>query len=91
MKETREYNGIERPEFTPERISELKADEVFVFGSNLDGMHGGGAAYYAFRHFGAVMGCGIAGFRDREIAPLFAEAVDVPNICLPESFVKVLR
>lgn len=35
MKEPRIYNGIERPEFTPERISELKADEVFVFGSNL--------------------------------------------------------
>jgi len=29
----RTYNGIERPEFTPERISELKPDEVFVFGS----------------------------------------------------------
>ena len=41
MKEVRVYNGIIRPEFTPERISELKADEVFVFGSNLEGMHGG--------------------------------------------------
>ena len=28
-----EYNGIERPEYTPDMISELKADEVFVFGS----------------------------------------------------------
>ena len=26
-----EYNGIERPEHTPDMISELKADEVFVF------------------------------------------------------------
>lgn len=33
MKETREYNGIERPAYTPDNISELKADEVFVFGS----------------------------------------------------------
>ena len=40
----RTYNGIERPDFTPDMISELKADEVFVFGSNLEGMHGGGAA-----------------------------------------------
>ncbi len=40
-----EYNGIERPEHTPDMISELKADEVFVFGSNLEGMHGGGAAF----------------------------------------------
>lgn len=37
------------------------------------------------------IGCGITGFRDREIAPLFAEAVGVENICLPETFVKVLK
>jgi len=30
----RNYKGISRPDFTPERITELKADEVFVFGSN---------------------------------------------------------
>ena len=54
-----EYNGIERPEHTPDMISELKADEVFVFGSNLEGMHGGGAAYTAFKKFGAAMGCGV--------------------------------
>lgn len=134
----KEYNGIERPAYTPDYITELKADEVFVFGSNLAGMHGGGAAYVAFRQFGAVMGCGvglrgqsyaiptmqggvetikpyvddfiafakahpelffyvtrigcgIAGFRDREIAPLFSEAIGVENVCLPESFVKVIK
>ena len=131
----RPFNGIERPDFTPEFITQLKADEVFVFGSNLAGMHGGGAAYIAFKQFGAVMGCGvglrgqsyaiptmqggvemikpyvddfiafakehtelffyvtrigcgIAGFRDKEIAPLFAEAIELENVCLPESFVK---
>lgn len=36
------YNDIERPDFTPEFITQLKADEVFVFGSNLAGMRGGG-------------------------------------------------
>lgn len=36
------------------------------------------------------IGCGIAGFRDDEIAPLFADALVVENICLPESFMKVL-
>lgn len=129
----RTYNDIPRPEYTPERITELKADEVFVFGSNLAGMHGGGAAYVAFQKFGAVMGCGvglrgqsyaiptmqggvetikpyvddfiafaksrpglffyvtrigcgIAGFRDREIAPLFFAAREIENICLPKSF-----
>ena len=132
------YNGIERPDFTPEFITELRPDEVFVFGSNLAGMHGGGAAYIAFKQFGAVMGCGvglrgqsyaiptmqggvetikpyvddfiafakghpelffyvtrigcgIAGFRDREIAPLFAESVGLENVCLPESFVKIIK
>ena len=128
-----EFNGIERPACTPDMITELRPDEIFVFGSNLAGMHGGGAAYAAWRKFGAIMGqgvglqgqsygiptmqggvetikpyvdefitfakghpelffyvtrigCGIAGFRDEEIAPLFAAAKDVPNICLPESF-----
>ena len=134
----RPYNGIERPDFTPEFITQLKADEVFVFGSNLAGMHGGGAAYIAFKQFGAVMGCGvglrgqsyaiptmqggvetikpyvddfisfakehpelffyvtrigcgIAGFRDKEIAPLFKEALELKNVCLPETFAKVLK
>ena len=129
----RTYHNIPRPEFTPERITSLRADEVFVFGSNLAGMHGGGAAYAAFKKFGAIwgrgvglqgqsyaiptmqggvetikpyvdefidfarsrpdlffyvtrIGCGIAGFADAEIAPLFAAARAVPNICLPESF-----
>ena len=128
-----EYNGIERPEHTPDMISELKTDEVFVFGSNLEGMHGGGAAYTAFKKFGAAMGCGvgyrgqsyaiptmhggvedikpyvdefiryaaehpelffyvtrvgcgIAGFKDREIAPLFAEARELKNVCLPKGW-----
>lgn len=132
------YHDIERPDFTPEFITELKADEVFVFGSNLAGMHGGGAAYVAFRQFGAVMGCGvglrgqsyaiptmqggvetikpyvddfisfakehpelffyvtrigcgIAGFRDKEIAPLFKEALGLENVCLPETFAKALK
>ena len=129
----RTYHNIPRPAFTPERITSLRADEVFVFGSNLAGMHGGGAAYAAFKKFGAIwgrgvglqgqsyaiptmqggvetikpyvddfidfarshpdlffyvtrIGCGIAGFADAEIAPLFAAARAIPNICLPESF-----
>ena len=133
----RMYKQIERPEFTLEFITELKADEVFVFGSNLAGMHGGGAAYVAFKKFGAVMGCGvglrgqsyaiptmqggvetikpyvdefisfakghpelffyvtrigcgIAGFRDGDIAPLFSDAVGLENVCLPETFIAFL-
>lgn len=43
----------------PDRIAELRDDEIFVFGSNLAGMHGGGAARIACRCFGAVWGQGV--------------------------------
>ena len=121
--------------FTPERIVSLAENEIFVFGSNLDGAHGGGAARIAYDKFGAVwgngvgiqgqsyaiptmqggvetikpyvdefilfaienkhftflvtrIGCGIAGFRDEEIAPLFKDALCVSNIILPKEFVE---
>ena len=133
----RVYNNIERPDFTPGFIKSLKADEIFVFGSNLAGAHGGGAARIAVEVFGAIwgqgvglqgqsyaiptmqggvetikpyvdefiafakqhrelffyvtrIGCGIAGFRDEEIAPLFANAKKLENVALPESFVEKL-
>jgi hypothetical protein len=38
---------------TPNNITELNANEVFVFGSNLSGIHGGGAAKLAYNKFGA--------------------------------------
>ncbi|MGI6223553.1 MAG: hypothetical protein ACOYJG_08080 [Prevotella sp.] len=44
---------------TPDRITSLEPNEVFVFGSNLAGMHGGGAARQALLKFGAVMGQGV--------------------------------
>ncbi|MCR5138756.1 MAG: hypothetical protein K6B45_01135 [Bacteroidaceae bacterium] len=118
------------------KISKLNAGEIFVFGSNKGGAHGGGAAYFAFKQFGAVwgegeglfgqsyalptmegrksmaeavgrfidfarqhteytflvtaVGCGIAGYSPAEVAPLFAEAVNLPNVYLPESFWKYL-
>ena len=121
---------MEQKRTTPEFITSLEPNEIFVFGSNLKGMHGGGAAYIAYRKFGAIMGqgvglqgqsygiptmqggvetirpyvdefiefakqhpeltflvtrigCGIAGFTDDEISPLFAEAHGVENIVLP--------
>jgi hypothetical protein len=45
--------------FTPEWISELKPNEIFVFGSNLQGAHGGGAAWLAYDKFGAIWGQGV--------------------------------
>lgn len=41
---------------TPDRITNLNSGEIFVFGSNVDGFHNGGAAGFACRHFGAVYG-----------------------------------
>jgi hypothetical protein len=43
---------------TPKIIETLSPDEVFVFGSSVDGNHNGGAAGMAERRFGAVMGQG---------------------------------
>ena len=36
------------------------------------------------------IGCGIAGFTDSQMAPLFAKALDMPNVALPISFVDLL-
>jgi len=36
------------------------------------------------------IGCGIAGFKEQEIAPLFSEAIHLSNICLPASFQKII-
>lgn len=43
---------------TPNRITDLKPGEIFVFGSNLEGAHGGGAALLAWRKWGAIFGQG---------------------------------
>lgn len=120
------------------RIDTLKENEVFVFGSNLHGMHAGGAARAAMDRFGAIwgqgvglqgqsyaiptmhgdldaikpyvdefiefakgrhdlkflvtrIGCGIAGFRDEQMAELFRPALDVENVFLPASFHRALE
>ena len=120
-------------EFTPDFINELGEKDIFVFGSNLAGSHGGGAARLAFQKFGAKwgegvgmhgktyaiptmqggvetikpyvdkfiefakshpeltfyvtkIGCGIAGFSEEEIAPLFQKAIGISNIRLPREF-----
>lgn len=114
--------------------------EIFVFGSNLAGRHGKGAALFAKKNHGAIqgqgrglqgnsygiptkdgdlktlplseirffihtfllfaaanrdmifnvtpIGCGLAGYRHSDIAPMFAERTE--NVILPEEFKKVL-
>lgn len=44
--------------FTPDRIESLKPTEVFVFGSNVQGEHVGGAALFAMNNFNAINGKG---------------------------------
>lgn len=116
------------------RITSLKSNEIFVFGSNASGFHGAGAAKDAFDLFGAIwgqanglqgqsygintmsgfdelsrqvetfiafaeshpelrflvtaIGCGIAGYDARAIAPLFSSAPD--NVVLPEVFNRLI-
>ena len=45
--------------YTPEKITHLEENEIFVFGSNLAGSHGGGAARIAYEKFGAIWGQGV--------------------------------
>ncbi len=59
MKNMKDTEDLKQGRVTPHRIDTLKENEVFVFGSNLAGMHGGGAARTARLHFGAVMGQGV--------------------------------
>ena len=128
---------MDKKRITPERITKLAENEIFVFGSNLAGHHFGGAARIAKEKFGAIfgqgvglqgqsyaiptmhggvdvikpyvdefiefakqhpeliflvtrIGCGIAGFKDSEIAPLFKDALGMANVALPQSFMDVI-
>lgn len=63
----RDMDKKKKGRVTPEWIDDLQENEVFVFGSNLAGMHGGGAARIARLRFGAVMGNGV-GMQGRSYA-----------------------
>ena len=123
---------------TPEMVNRLAENQIFVFGSNLSGIHGMGAAKtallwgakygqekglqgrtyaiptkdatikrtltieeikpfvddfieYAINHQNLTflvtkIGCGLAGLKPKEVAPLFSKAVNVSNIHLPSGF-----
>lgn len=112
--------------------------QVFVFGSNLAGIHGAGAALFAKQNHGAIqgqgiglqgnsyaiptkdhqiktlpiseikkhvnvfitfaienpklifnvtrIGCGLAGYKNKDIAPLFLDAKNLKNVNLPEEW-----
>ncbi len=42
--------------FTPEKVEKLESHQVFIFGSNANGNHAGGAASLAVEKFGAIEG-----------------------------------
>ena len=62
--------------FTPENISVLAENEVFVFGSNLAGLHGGGAAKVALERFGAENAKGIGHFGQSYAIPTKDELIE---------------
>lgn len=47
---------VSESRITPDRVSRLGENEIFVFGSNAQGRHEGGAAALAVDKFGAIMG-----------------------------------
>ena len=59
QQESEQNTDIMNRRITPSLITALKPNEIFVFGSNLQGIHAGGAARAARLHFGAVMGQGV--------------------------------
>lgn len=128
---------------TPEHITKLNENEIFVFGSNLSGRHGLGAAKTAlgwgakwgqgsglqgktygiptkdasirrtlsieeikpfvdkFIEFASQnphltflvteIGCGLAGLKPKEVAPLFIKSKEISNIHLPYRFWKKIK
>lgn len=70
----REYYN---PRVTPNYITSLAEGEIFVFGSNKEGFHSGGASAIAMQHFGAVWGQS-EGLQGRSYAiPTVAELSEV--------------
>ena len=41
---------------TPEKVNKVRNNEIYVFSSNLQGLHNDGTARIAFQRYGAVMG-----------------------------------
>jgi hypothetical protein len=52
------FLNFKDPSINPAHEHKEDDPRIFVFGSNLKGLHGGGAAHYANTKLGAVMGVG---------------------------------
>ena len=55
MKNAQVINGRR---IASDHIATLGENEIFVFGSNIQGSHGGGAAWFAYKNLGAEWGVG---------------------------------
>ena len=82
---------VEQAIFTPDNIGELGMNDVFVFGSNLNGNHAGGAARTAVERFGAEMGVaeGITG-KCYALPTLDENMEKVEPIALKESIMRLV-
>jgi hypothetical protein len=67
---------MNKKRISSDRITRLAPNEVFVFGSNLQGAHGGGAARFAYEHFGAVWGEGVGLFGQSYAIPTMQGGVE---------------
>lgn len=47
---------VDKNRVTPKFVTELRENEIFVFGSNINGNHESSASSYAVSHFGAING-----------------------------------
>jgi hypothetical protein len=66
-----------KPNISPKWIKSLGENEIFVFGSNLSGFHGGGAAALAME-WGAVWGQGVGLMgRTYAIPTMFGAALEM--------------
>lgn len=62
--------------------------KVFVFGSNLAGRHGAGAAAWAFRFYGAIIGRGVGRQGNSYAIPTKDESLRVLSLPQIELYVK---
>ena len=65
-------------EYTPETITELQPNDIFVFGTNQFAAHEGGAARIARERFGALLGIGPMGLIDESYGIITTSFNEIP-------------
>lgn len=83
MNDCEEHDDDETRRKTPSHIESLKENEVFVFGSNIDGLHAGGASRQAVK-WGAKWGVSVGCVGNTYAIP----TVDVQDFDVIEAYVE---